>query len=288
MLQFGRKGFLLACLCGVLFCATNASAGFTFNGTFNGVAPGTGSLKVDFGTSLNTTIGGAGLMKWTSDPTLHTAFSNLNSQTGNNFVTFCIDLQETVSGYNKLEVKHLKDLPTPPVGGMGLAKANDIAKLWGKWKAEVSTVGVSGSNYNLGGSYTSVSRADFAAAMQIAVWEIVYEATGTGYDTTTKGAGGFKVITAAAGLTGLANHLLNGMSSYSGPNANLAGFRVTTTGGATRQDQVGLMDDDWYIDPMGNLVEVPVPPAVVLVVAGIASGLFLRRRIAGQQAAVVA
>jgi hypothetical protein len=72
------------------------------------------------------------------------------------------------------------------------------------------------------------------------------------------------------------------LSGWGTAKANLAALAD-----GTAQDQVFELEDG-YVPSGGNIVEVPVPPAVVLVAAGIASGLFLRRRIAGQQAAVVA
>ncbi|MEO2091395.1 MAG: hypothetical protein ABGY75_18210 [Gemmataceae bacterium] len=257
----------------------------TFDAKFNDVNPDAGGFNYTARGVGHSSLGGR--MMWNSTSTLHDAFAGLNGQTGNNFITFCIEVAAPVNFGNtyKIETQQLKDLPTSgSPAPMNAAKANDVAQFWGKWKTEIK-------NLQSNTGFMSYSAAQLGSAIQLAIWEIVFEKDNTAYNVTSEGGSeqGFKVTSGDAGALTLAQYLLD-HTDFSDANTNLAnvvGLKVTQSG-ADRQDQVTIIDDDYVVTPGGNIEQVPVPPAVVLVAAGIASGLFLRRRIAGQQAAVVA
>lgn len=274
-----------------------AQAGVTFGAKFNDVNPDAGGFNYKARGTSHSSL--AGRMMWNSTSTIHDAFAGLNGQTGNNFITFCIEVAAPVN-FGKtysIETKLLKDLPTSgSPTPMQAAKANDIAQFWGKWKNQIKNLQTPGYTFM---GYTA---AQLGSAIQLAIWEIVFEKdgiTGTAYDVSKDGDGtaadankGFKVTAGDSGSRTLANYLLTsdtGLFSDTNTNlANVVGLKLTGTGsesGFDRQDQVTIIDDDWVVTPEGLLEPVPVPPAVVLVAAGIASGLFLRRRIAGQQTA---
>lgn len=286
------KGWVVAL---AVAAGSTAQAGMTFDGKFNSVDPAYGSYNYTARGGTHTSLGGR--MNWTGSgslPTNFDAFRGLNGQTGNNFITFCIEVTANVSygSTYKVVTDQLKNLPTSgPSAPMNAAKANDIAQFWGRWKSTIATLQTSGTTTVSG--FGSVQFDQLGSAIQLAIWEIVYEKAGTGYTVDSEGGSGqgFVVNTGDATTRALANYLL-GQTVFDDSNTNLAnviGLKLTNADGtANYQDQVTIIDDDYYVNEFGDPVPVPVPPAVVLVAAGIASGLFLRRRIAGQQAAVVA
>lgn len=166
------------------------------------------------------------------------------------FQTFCIQTGQYISTGNNYtySVIALKDAPIPG-SGMGDTKANNLKRMWATYK---STLGTDN---------------DKNQAFQYAVWYITGQ-TWTG-----------------GGPTGAVLTWYNTYKNSANWGTVYANLAALASGDA--QDQVIELEDG-YVPSGGNIVEVPVPPAVVLVAAGIASGLFLRRRIAGQQATVVA
>lgn len=291
------KGWFVAL---AVAAGSTAQAGMLFDATFKGVNPSESGNFTYYARSNTSATSSAGRMNWlgSNSPNLlppnFAAFRNLNGQgTGNDkFITFCIEVTQNVANDAKyqIETKQLKDLPTSgSPSPMQAAKANDVAQFWGKWKTQIA-----GLQANTGITADSItySAAELASALQLAIWEIVYEATGTGYDVKNEAGGngsgqGFRVTgEPAAGNSSrtLANYLLNNTDFENGGLANVVGLKV----GSMNQDQVTIIGDGWVIKPDGLIEAVPVPPAVVLVAAGIASGLFLRRRLAGQSAAAVA
>jgi len=97
-----------------------------------------------------------------------------------NFVTFCIELIQSIQGgvTYTYTVADLEDAPIPdnaPLSGpMGVTKADYIMELWS-------------DQVILGGG--NLSNADFAAAMQTSIWEIVYD------DGLDLGSGTFQTVT---------------------------------------------------------------------------------------------
>ncbi len=79
------------------------------------------------------------------------------------FWAFCIEPRESIAnGIHTLEVMSLY-LGTSNIGGMGVAKANRLKELFGRWYPDFSQ------------PLTQVA----AGALQVAVWEIVREDSGT-------------------------------------------------------------------------------------------------------------
>lgn len=285
MRPLGSAFALFCSVTTIVVTSSTANAGFNFGATFNSVDPAFGSYNYTARGGTHTSAGGR--MNWTSTSTLHDAFAGLNGRTGNNFITFCIEVTANISGsqtYN-IETKQLKDLPTSgSPSPMDAAKANDIAQFWGRWESTIASLQTTG-NTNIAG-FGAVTFDQLGTAIQLAIWEIVYEQDGTGYNVNTEGAlnQGFRVNSGDATTRSLANHLLTYQMDFTSANTNLAnviGLKVTQ-GGNNRQDQVTIIDDEYYVDGNGDPQPVPVPPAIVLALTGIAGGIFLRRRLAGQ------
>ncbi len=287
------KGWIVAL---AVAAGSTAQAGMLFDATFKGVNPSeSGNFKY-YARSNTSTTSSAGRMNWLGSnspnplPTNFAAFRNLNGKSGNYFISFCIEVTQSVANNATygIETKQLKDLPTSgSPSPMQAAKANDIAQFWGKWKTQIAGL-EAGTGMTVGSvNYTA---AELASAVQMSIWEIVYEADSTAYNVYTEGGSasgqGFWVQNEPGGNSSrdLANYLLGNTDFTNGALANVVGLKV----GSINQDQVTIIGDGWVVKPDGLIEAVPVPPAVVLVAAGIASGLFLRRRIAGQQTAVVA
>jgi hypothetical protein len=148
-------------LCGVIAAAGLASAacaGFdTICATFNGVNPGSdGQYSLDGGANWGNT-GPAGLFNWT-----RTSGSYAGAQ--GNFWSFCTELGEHVGGGSNYcyDVRDLQDAPSS--GPMGSAKANLLRELFGRHYTPAFGSSLSGT---------------VAAAMQLSIWEIVFENSGT-------------------------------------------------------------------------------------------------------------
>src|SRR5207253_1210399 len=98
---------------------------------------------------------------WTTTAAIDASLANLNGQTGNKFITFCIEVTQNVNigGTYTFTQQGAGTLPTS--GAMGANKANDLAQFW---KANAGTI-------------AGLTTADdaLAAAIQLAIWEIVYE-----------------------------------------------------------------------------------------------------------------
>jgi hypothetical protein len=144
-----------ACAAAVASCA---NAGFdTICATFNGVSPGSGGQY-----SLNSGAnwqgyGSAGLFNWTRT-------SGTYSGAQGNFMSFCTELREHVSNGNNYCYDVVSLEIAPSSGPMGAAKADQVRELFGRYYSP---------------AFGSVLSADAAAAMQLAIWEIVFETSGS-------------------------------------------------------------------------------------------------------------
>jgi hypothetical protein len=187
--------------------------------------------------------------------------------------TFCIEIPQDVyegSTYN-FQPTALTNLPTsgPP---LDTNKIKELGQLWG---ALYSTL---------------ISKSDYAA-FQIAIWAIVYgngnladfswngthqngkltfEGSNVNYPFTATGADAY---TAYCWLTNLAN------GKYKSDSANLVGFDVTSLSGQPAQDQLAELKTGYYVNPNGDIVHAPAPPALILALVGIVPCLALRRRL---------
>lgn len=143
-----------ACAAAVASCAT---AGFdTVCATFNGVDPGSGvSYSLNFGDNWHDTT--AGMFNWTRT-------GGTYSGAQDNFLSFCTELGENVSNGNNYcyEVIPLEIAPnSDPMGG---ARADLIRELFGRYYTP---------------AFGAPLSRDEATAMQLAIWEIVFETRST-------------------------------------------------------------------------------------------------------------
>lgn len=162
----------------------------------------------------------AGPEQWTEDVSQSTL---ILGDANHNFTTYCIEiLQDVILGhsYGFMQTS-LTDAPKPgdqvipkPVslpwsGPMGATKAQDIRTLWAL-------------------DYTNVVDKITAAAFQLAIWEIVYENTGTKWNVYDGD------LTVASGAVGnKANDFLQQVSTSAPKWSNI----ITLTS-ATDQDQI--------------------------------------------------
>lgn len=194
----------------------------------------------------------AGLFTFTQD----LGFGGPDLLPGNDaqFVSFCIDLEDTIGipSTHIWDVVALKDAPDPKAGPMGSSKALDLAKLFG-------------SNLPNGNLLNSAKLLDDTgkAAMQLAVWEIVFESA-MPYSTATGNAlfrtdGDFTSDTA---VEIRANQYLTNLS---GPAMKgLVGLTSPVVGGTdTTQDFVS---------------QVPIPAAAWLFGSALVGTVALGRR----------
>lgn len=123
---------------------------------------------------------------------------------------FCIDpFHRSNPGPLFYELVSVSDAPrssSPYVGPMGPVAAEKVSKLWAK-------------------AYTPSMNATDAAALQLAIWEVV--------------GGDFFAWTGSGGVYDLAQELLDGLPTY-GASANLAALKSLTTQG---QDYVFQVPD---------------------------------------------
>lgn len=203
---------------------TGAAGASTVNATLNGVNLSKSvSISTDGGWHYSNVL--AGELDW--------------SRTGgsaagvpSHFSTFCIELDETVkSGMNyTYNLGSLAAGPTSVSGGMGSSKANVLAELYGRF---LSGLTQSDSNY--------------AAAFQIAIWEIVTDSN------RNLSSGKFRVKNQGS-YYGQAQSMLSAING-GGPRLNLQALLQTCV-----QDQV----------------YVPEPASLTLIALGLLSQL--RRR----------
>jgi hypothetical protein len=147
--------------------------------------------------------------------------------------SFCIDLQnESVSTPETYQVVALADAPNPSAGPMGPTKAADLTQLLSKY-------------------WTNSLDADHAAGLQLAVWEIVDEKSGS-YNIAT---GNFQ----AAGNGVVSTYAEDYLSNF---NTGSLGSYVAVT---------SLIYQDYAI-------QVPAPGAILLGSIGVGLVGWLRRR----------
>jgi hypothetical protein len=164
--------------------------------------------------------------------------------------TFCTDLfQHVTSSWKTYE---LKDVAAMPVPAMGNARANAIADVY---------------NFGVGAVSRGEMGNDMAAALQIAIWEVVTDFDiGVGRSTLNVTDGAFKAYNSNSNaLPAIVSGYLNDIFNYIGEANNhndLIGFA-----NGTAQDQII------------RIPTVPLPSGAGMAVAGLAAlGLVRRRR----------
>ncbi|MEN6386214.1 MAG: PEP-CTERM sorting domain-containing protein [Phycisphaerales bacterium] len=169
---------------------------------------------------------------------------------------FCIDLLETAaSSSKKYDVLMPQDGPRPTSflgGGMGEAKADYLAELWGRYYD---------SAWSTSGTHSTAQK-EAAGAFAAAVWEIVYEAvpsSPTSWDVTTDNTEGDLGFRAANLNSQLANSMLHSLNG-TGPMADLRA--LSYNGG---QDFIASF----------SLVTIPEPATIAFAAMGL---LFIARK----------
>jgi len=230
-------------LAGAMLFSSAASAA-TIDATFNGVSPKRNlTYTIDGGTTTPTTQ--AGTFNWYRTGGSWAGTPNVNT----NFITFCIELVQNIATGNTYtyRVAFLKDAPIPdnaPISGpMGVVKADYIMELWS-------------DQIILGGG--NLADPNFVAAMQTAVWEIVYD------DGLDLGSGTFQAISDGGfGFAASAQGFLDALDD----SVILVDMRAMSS--ETLQDQTFLT-----VVPTGE--DIPVPAALAMGLPAL--GLISRRR----------
>ncbi len=197
-------------------------------------------FSINSGGSYTGTTAGLWTFRQDSGPLL-----TYNTQTQSDlFVSFCIDLADGIgvpSNDNVWDVVSLNDAPDPSAGPMN-ARAADLEKL-------------------LGGAITTGSLNDAlllsatdAAALQIAVWEVVHESS----ESYNVASGLVRFQNAAEGVLAQATTYLTGISTAKG----MVGLKGLTS--PDRQDFVGQV--------------VPIPAAAWLFGSALMGTIALGRR----------
>ncbi|MEB2347265.1 MAG: hypothetical protein OZ923_01460 [Comamonadaceae bacterium] len=155
-------------------------------------------------------------------------------------LSFCVELTEFVQSSATYKV-----LKEGDVGGFSAAVYSNLTNLFNKyWNAVTSTA--------------------TSAAMQLAVWEIVYD--GSNLDLSD---GSFKVTSAGGGAKGIAQGWLNNLNN---PNvADTGNFSVIKLSAKGAQDQVTV-----------GVNTVPLPGAALLFLSALGLGGLARRKQAVQ------
>jgi hypothetical protein len=183
-----KLSLLALALTGSMLSAGTAYAFDTVVATYNGVSPGL-SNGVRGGVFNFTRTGGTSALELVPGP-------------AGTFIGICLDLGNNISS-GTWDVRNLADAPVPGAP-MGVTKAADIGKLI-QGVLGGALAGASGlSNFN-------------ASALQLAVWEIVNETSGT-YNLL---AGTFIISGATGGdaaVAGQANTYLGMMAATSAAN----------------------------------------------------------------------
>ena len=182
--------------------------------------------------------------------------STSSSVTDGDYIVFCTELAQHIY-FNQSKDYQVVDLTLVPNPGptMTQAQADGVRRLF--------SYGLAANPNQFDGSGSNAAK-DFAAAFQIAVWEISRD-YGNGADFSLS-AGDFVLNTASASVLNLATNLLANFTSAS-PYPNLLGLQ-----NEGRQDQIVLFQS--------GTVVIPEPTTAALWALGavcLAGGAFRRR-----------
>lgn len=197
-------------------CASMSSAAHV-NATFNSVGPGVGvSVSIDSGANWLGTS--AGLMNFTKN--------SGGPDLANSYGAFCCDIPKHIGfgGTYDWNRSNLEDAPTPssaPFNPMGVAKADKISELFGRFRGGLST------NEQFGG-------------FQIAVWTIIY---GNG---VLAFSGGDRFDSATFAVQG-----------NLGAGANAQAFLAAVDGSGPRMGGLYALTSDSVNGPQDQIVPAP-------------------------------
>jgi hypothetical protein len=177
---------------------------------------------------------------------------------GSSFYAFCIELEQTLASPRTYEVHELADGRNP--NPIGVDRANLVGAVLGA------------ANFtNFGGglpTVTGFSSAQVAAAIQVAIWEVVYESLATDPFATafnvTSGAARFSGSNA---VLGLAQGYLNAIPNVTVPATNLLALNSTT----------GSQNLLVQLATPGGEQPIPEPGTLALLGLGLIALGFMRR-----------
>jgi hypothetical protein len=257
-----------------------ASAAYTINTTGFSHTGGTGTgLTLTGDGSNNTSSGGPFQFTRGNTNPLQPTIWNHNTQTytnglGSQFTAFCIDLGQNLSASDTYILDNLALAPTPPSGSSPLAPMGALA---------AARLGVLWYQHVNGASTNGMTTADGRAAMQLAIWEIVYDSQllagqagvayngqlslATGNLRSVAGDGGSAAVRATAQTWLNAIDAID-FNTYAGPIANV--WAMSDTGTPNAQDQLVELGPGFQI--------VPEPATVLIWGLGGAIGLLVARR----------
>jgi hypothetical protein len=259
-----------ATLLGLFITASSSASAAFVNAKWSGsVSPGlTVSFSTNSGSSWTTTR--AGVYNWTAIPAVDWV-----GDSAGKFWTMCIELREHTPSSGQSYLYHtalLEDAPKDGLdvgggGAMGAAKADALRELFGY----LSTV----HSLNFESDSVPALTNRQAAAIHLAIWEIVYEDSGT-WGTTT-GDTRFTGDTNAKNARGDADGYLAAIHAGNYTRATNI-MALTDDGDHSKQDQLFFLNDGWEPGPNGDVNFTPVPPAFVLALLGVVpAGLMVRR-----------
>lgn len=177
----------------------------------------------------------------------------------NPFYTFCIDLHQFIT--DPTNFTEITSYDTLPQGAnaipMGSTAATDLSLLYGSYydyvkSANLDSPGVPSISNNIGQTYSFATTGDErAAAFQLAVWEIVQDATATG--SLDLASGRFSVTTpvASSNVYKLAKFLLDHLGTEA---TTLVGLQSTAA-----QDQIYLVPASAEPVPLPGVAAAAVP-----------------------------